>query len=62
MQLEESSEIQEIRKEEQGPEPELFEERIIEQESNGQVTPAKIRRTGNDANAWQVGYYKRIKL
>ena len=62
MQLEESSEIHEIRKEEQGPEPELFEERIIEEESNGQVTPAKIRRTGNDANAWQVGYYKRIKL
>ena len=62
MQLEESSEIQEIRKEEQGPEPELFEERIIEEELNGQVTPVKIRRTGNDVNAWQVGYYKRIKL
>ena len=44
------------------PEPELFEERIIEEEPNEQVTPVKIRRTGNDANAWQVGYYKRTKL
>ena len=44
------------------PEPELFEERIIEEEPNEQVTPVKIRRTGNDANAWQVGYYKIIKL
>ena len=44
------------------PEPELFEERIIEEESNEQVTPVKIRRPGNDANAWQVGYYKRTKL
>ena len=33
------------------PEPELFEERIIEEEPNEQVTPVKKRRTGNDANA-----------
>ena len=32
------------------PEPELFEE------PHGQVTPVKIRRTGNDADTWQVGY------
>ena len=44
------------------PEPELFEEKIIEEETDEQVTPVKITRNGNDANAWQVGYYKRIKL
>ena len=44
------------------PEPELFEERIIDEEPHGQVTPVKTRRTGNDADTWQVGYYKRIKL
>ena len=43
------------------PQPELFEERIIEEEPNEKVTPVKIRRTGNNANAWQVGYYKRMK-
>ena len=44
------------------PKPELFEEKIIEEETNEQVTPVKKRRNGNDVNAWQVGYYKRIKL
>ena len=33
------------------PEPELFEDRIIEEEPNERVTPVKIRRTGDDANA-----------
>ena len=31
-------------------EPELLEERIIDEEPNEQVTPVKIRRTGSDAN------------
>ena len=44
------------------PKPELFEEKIIEEETSEQVTPVKKRRNGNDVNAWQVGYYKRIKL
>ena len=44
------------------PESELFEERGIGEEPNEQVTTVKIRRTGNDTNAWQVGYHKTIKI
>ena len=44
------------------PEPELFEEKIIEEEPNEQVTPVKIRRIGNEVIAWQVAYYKILKF
>ena len=44
------------------PEPELFEQTIIEEKVNEQVTPVKEKELVTILFSWQIGYYKIIKF
>ena len=44
------------------PEPELFEQTIIDEKVNEQVTPVKEKELVTILFSWQIGYYKIIKF